>query len=160
MRASKQIKKSVMSCAIALASLAILTGATGSIAETTALPDPVTINTQSLITELEGMPKDKKSVNSFTHAKHATTYLIGNSKYTKPYSDDFTCLACHPGTTSPEQIAATPPAARLTAALEINGGPKKLKKYFHGICLTCHKAMKKENKATGPTSCKGCHKRQ
>ena len=40
------------------------------------------------------------------------------------------------------------------------GGPKKLKNYFHGICLSCHKSMKKAKIATGPTKFNHCHKRE
>ena len=44
--------------------------------------------------------------------------------------------------------------------LKVSGGPAKLKDHFHKNCLTCHKALKKEGKPTGPTSCKGCHNRK
>ncbi len=123
------------------------------------IPEIIEINTQAIAPPIPGLPKDKKQVKSFNHRQHATEYLPGNSEFSSSFSDDFTCKACHLQADTPESINSTPASVRLTESLDKNGGPNSLKKYFHNICLTCHKNMKKAKKTTGPTSCKGCHKR-
>ncbi len=125
------------------------------------IPQTININTQVNRADIAGLPKDRKHVNSFSHQKHATTYLIGKAKYSSnPYKDGFTCAACHPGDNSRAEILAITPSKRLAAALNKNGGPKKLKNYFHNICRSCHKKLKKAGLASGPTNCKGCHGRK
>ena len=71
------------------------------------------------------------------------------------YSNEFTCAACHIGVTTTEEVQSEAASQRQAEAVEQAGG---VKKYMHGICLDCHKSMKKAKIATGPTSCKGCHK--
>lgn len=123
-------------------------------------PEILTLNVQANHADLEGLPKDKKSVNNFSHRKHAEEYLKGNGGYgAQSFTDAFTCAACHLGATSREEVSGVAPKERLLKALNNKGGPEKLKEYFHGICQSCHKAMAKADKATGPTKCSGCHSR-
>ncbi len=134
---------------------------TGNKAFAKEIPKTININTQVNRADIAGLPKDRKHVNSFSHQKHAAIYLQDKAKYsTNPYKDDFTCAACHPDTKSPADILEIAPGKRLAAALNKNGGPKKLKNYFHGICRSCHKKLKKAGLASGPTNCKGCHGRK
>ena len=127
----------------------------------TGIPETINLNIQANHAEIAGLPKDKKAVNNFTHQKHATEYLKGNSKYaTQLFSDDFTCAACHLDAKKPADLTDSIAQERVVAALATTGGPKNLKKYFHGICLNCHKSMAKSKIATGPTKCNGCHKRK
>jgi len=130
-------------------------------AGTMAVPETLNLNMQVNHSDIEGLPKDVKSVNNFSHAKHANQYLKGNSAYAAtPFKDDFTCAACHLGSESRESITGSNPRERIMAALNAEGGPQKLKSYFHGICRTCHNNMKKAGIATGPSKCSGCHSRK
>jgi hypothetical protein len=148
-------------CGIALGVVLIGSSPGGAAQTAKDIPATININTQANRAEIAGLPKDKKHVNSFSHKKHAEIYLKGKSAYSKnPYQDDFTCAACHPGSASRAEILAATPSARLGEALNKNGGPKKLKNYFHNICRACHKKLKKAKINSGPTNCKGCHGRQ
>lgn len=123
-------------------------------------PEVIDLNAQQKFQQIVGLPADKKSVKSFSHAEHATTYLTGRSAYAaKPYPADFTCQACHQAFTEQEALLNSAPEARLAAALDANGGASNLKNYFHAICLECHKSMKKAAITSGPTACNGCHNR-
>ena len=133
----------------------------GNANQTKAMPEILNLNTQVNYADIVGLPKDKKHVNAFSHKKHAELYLKGKSKFSStPYQDNFTCVACHPGTTSREEILTASPSVELSAALSKNGAPKQIKKYFHNTCLNCHKKIKKAGIASGPTNCKGCHGRK
>ena len=123
------------------------------------IPETINLNIQANHASIAGLPKDKKKVNFFSHKKHAATHLLDNSEYLIPYTNDFTCIACHQGASSPEEIINSQATIRLTTALAIKG-PLKIKNYFHAICLQCHKSMEKAAKTTGPTKCKGCHNRE
>ncbi len=121
------------------------------------IPDTIDINIQATCADLPGIGKDKKEVKGFKHTAHAE-YVKGNQEFSdKPYTDDFTCAACHTGATDQAAITGQPPCDRLGNAVSANGGGKKYKNFIHGICLNCHKKMKKAKKTTGPTSCKQCH---
>ena len=129
--------------------------------ENKSMPETINLNIQTNHAEISGLPEDKKSVNNFTHRKHAEEYLPGNSAYAEnTFEDSFTCAACHAGTANAEEITGVIAQERLLASLNKSGGPKKLKNYFHGICLNCHKSMKKANMHTGPTKCNDCHSRK
>ncbi len=130
-------------------------------AQAKGIPQVININTQVNMASIKGLPRDRKHVNSFSHAQHAKVYLKGKEKYsTYPYTDAFTCSACHPGAKSAEALLSADPAATLGAALDKAGGSKKLMKYFHNICRQCHKKVKKAGIASGPTNCNGCHGRK
>lgn len=119
------------------------------------IPENIDINLQVSNPVLSAANKDSKSAPSFSHAKHATTFLINNSAHTSmAYDDQFTCTACHPGVVNGGDIGTQ--AAKQKQAEEVMkaGG---VKKYMHTLCLDCHKSMKEAVLATGPTSCKGCH---
>jgi len=125
------------------------------------LPETIDLNLQQTHPDIAGLPGDKRHVNGFSHKKHAEEYLKGNAQFSaNPYDDALTCAACHPGAKSGEAVMAEDSGKRLEAALDAAGGAKKMKNYFHATCLSCHKAMKKAKKATGPTNCKGCHGRK
>ncbi len=122
------------------------------------IPETVDINIQAVCPDLPGLARDKKEVKGFSHAAHAGKYLQGNQEFSdRPYTDTFTCTACHPGAASKSAITSQQPCERLAHALDANGGGKNYKKFIHGTCLTCHKKMKKAKKKSGPTSCKQCH---
>jgi len=147
-------------CSIALGAV-LFSPPTGGTAQARDIPPTININTQLNLPGIAGLPKDKKHVNSFSHQKHAETYLKGKAKFSSnPYTDEFTCAACHPGSTSREDLLSASPSTRLGEALNKQGGPKKLKKYFHGICRSCHKKLHKAGLKSGPTNnCKDCHGR-
>lgn len=120
-------------------------------------PETIDINIQATCPELPDIAKDKKEVKNFKHAAHAE-YLKGNQQFSAhPYTDDFTCAACHLGAGNQAAIVSQPACDRLGNTINANGGGKNYKKFIHGICVSCHKQMKKAKKATGPTSCKKCH---
>lgn len=144
--------------AAVLAAVAITASAQASDMENE-IPKILTLNAQPILTGTPDLPKDKKQVLSFSHQEHAFTYLKQIVDPSKGFKDDFTCIACHPNASTPEEIISVPAGQRLTTALKEKGGAKKLKKFFHDICLSCHKSLKKAAQKTGPTSCKGCHNR-
>lgn len=121
------------------------------------IPDTIDINIQATCPDLPGLTKDKKEVKGFKHAAHAE-YVKGNQEFAnRPYTDAFTCAACHPGTTDQATIINQPAGERLANTIGANGGGKNYKKFIHANCVDCHKKMKKAKKTTGPTSCKQCH---
>jgi hypothetical protein len=118
----------------------------------------VDINFQAKCPSMPGLPEDRKDVKGFNHKAHAKEYLKGNSSFSgAQYDDNFTCAACHPGSSSQDEIFKEPACDRLSGVLAAAGGPKNLKKYYHETCLGCHKNMHKAKKTTGPVKCKGCH---
>ncbi|OCC15509.1 hypothetical protein DBT_1256 [Dissulfuribacter thermophilus] len=122
------------------------------------IPETIDINVQARCQRIKGLPKDLKAVNGFSHRDHALNYLKGNSKYSpRPYKDDFTCVACHVGASDEKAIMGSDACKGLEDAFSSVGGPKKFKKFYHETCAGCHKAMKRDGKETGPTSCRGCH---
>ncbi len=116
------------------------------------VPEFIDINTQEACPDLEGLKKDKKSVKHFSHASHI--------KMLKQETKGFVCATCHKGAKSEDDILKSDKCKRMEVELKEAGGPAKLKDYFHSTCLKCHKELKKQGKATGPVSCKGCHSRQ
>jgi hypothetical protein len=116
------------------------------------------INLQAECPSIQGLPVDHKDMKGFNHKAHVKEYLTGNSSFSgAQYDDNFTCAACHPGTSSQDEIYREPVCDRLSGALAAAGGPQNLKKYYHKVCLECHKNMHKAEKTTGPVKCKGCH---
>ena len=126
----------------------------------TDIPKTVDIDTQALCPKMEGLSKNLKSVKGFSHKRHATIYLIGNSKYAAwPYDDGSTCSACHLNIKGQKDMASKDRCKGLRAALSRAGNPREPKVFFHKTCNGCHRNMKKAGIKTGPTSCKGCHGR-
>ena len=122
------------------------------------IPDKVDINLQAICPDIPDMPLDKKNMTGFSHRDHAEKYLPGNSEFAaRPYKDEFTCGACHPGIAKAKGMSKEKVCDRLSKAIENGGGLKNYKKFMHNTCITCHKNMKAAEKATGPTSCKKCH---
>lgn len=117
------------------------------------IPEYVDINLQATCPDLEGLKKDLKSVNHFSHAAHIEMLK-------KEHKDEFVCATCHHGAKSEDDILKSDKCKRLEKELEAVGGPAKVKNYFHSTCLKCHKDLKKQDKKTGPVSCKGCHSRK
>jgi hypothetical protein len=115
---------------------------------------PETITMQSAV-----FPEHTKGVVTFSHNKHNVDYKIACAECHHTYQDGKNvwkegdevkkCDTCHTGG-KPE-------------ASETKGMSKedKIKAYYfsaiHENCVGCHKALKKEAKPTGPTSCKECH---
>ena len=118
----------------------------------------VDINLQARCPSMQGLPEDSKDVKGFRHTAHAQEYLKGNSSFSAAqYDDNFNCAACHPGSSSENEIFREPVCERLSDVLANAGGPENLKKYYHDVCLDCHKNMHKADKTTGPVKCTGCH---
>lgn len=118
-------------------------------------PESLDINLQASSPQLATTNKDRKMVPGFSHAEHATKFLLNNSNHARrTYDDKFTCAACHPGVKSARDIRSGSGKQAQIDAVNQAGG---VKKYMHGLCLTCHKSMKKAKVTTGPTTCKGCH---
>ncbi len=116
------------------------------------VPERVDINVQAACPKMEGLKKDKKKVLNFTHKAHIEMLTEKGEK--------FVCASCHKSAAAEKDIIGVDKCERLKKELEMDGGPAKLKKHFHNICLKCHKDLKKAGKKTGPTSCKGCHNRK
>ena len=145
----------------ALTCSVVLVFGLGTMSHAGMVPDAVDINLQKTCSSIKGLPKDKKMVKGFSHKAHAETYLKGNEKYSiTPYTDEFTCTACHTGAKAVADLAGDGVCSGFQAAFEAHGSPAKFQNYFHKTCKGCHKAMKKDGLKTGPVSCKGCHKRQ
>ncbi len=84
-------------CSLALCAI-LSSPASSNAAQTQGIPQTIDINTQTNQADIAGLPEDKKYVNSFSHQKHMNTYLKGKAKFSQyPYTDEFTCTACHPG---------------------------------------------------------------
>ncbi len=146
--------------AAAALGLAVTTGGP-SPARAAAMPETLTLDLQQHHPEIKGLPGNKKHVAGFAHAAHADKYVPANAAYAAhPIKNGLSCTACHPSATSREALLADDPGTRLAADMKAAGGVKKVKKYFHKLCRSCHQAMKKAGKATGPTNCKGCHGRK
>ena len=115
-------------------------------------PEFVDINIQKACPDIKGLKKDIKSVSHFSHKAHIEAM--------EKDGKGFICAACHHGAKSEADIIGADRCRRIEKELDAAGGPSKLKDYFHGQCLKCHKDLKKDNKPAGPTSCKGCHGRK
>ena len=104
--------------------------------------------------------KHTKGLVTFTHKKHNVDYKIPCADCHHVYKDGKNvwkegdavdkCDACH-------SEAKAPKGDKSPKA-------EKIKKYYysaiHENCSGCHKALKKEGKPTGPSSCKDCHPKQ
>jgi hypothetical protein len=125
-----------------------------------AVPEKITINIQASCPQIADLDEDKKEVKDFSHRLHAEKYLSGRGSFAaSPFSDEFTCVACHAGAKSKQDLMAADRCERLSAAVAAGGGPKNYKQTMHGICQECHKRMQKAGeKAAGPTKCADCHK--
>lgn len=111
------------------------------------IPESVDINLQTANPALQAAHKDSKTVPGFSHAKHIAAMAAGPN-------DNSVCTTCHAGVATAEDIGTPAAKQRQVEAVEAAGG---VKNYMHGLCLDCHKNMKKDGIATGPTTCAGCH---
>lgn len=84
---------------------------------------------------------EKKPVVTFSHVKHA-----------KAVSD---CKTCHHTWDSKD----APKKCSECHAAKKDGKKIGIKNAAHKRCRSCHRDMKKAGKKTGPTPCKGCHKK-
>jgi len=115
---------------------------------------------ETMTMESKLFPTHKKSLVTFTHKKHNVDYKIPCTDCHHVYKDGKNvfkegdavqrCDACHSEAKAPTGADAP----KLSKA-------EKIKKYYysaiHRNCAGCHKALKKEAKPTGPTTCKECH---
>lgn len=128
------------------------------IVEAGTTPETLDINLQKQCSSIKGLPKDRKTVKAFSHEAHARNYLKGNEKYSlTPYTDEFTCSACHVGAKDQASLDKDAVCSGFDDAFEGYGGSAKFQNFFHKSCKGCHKAMKKDGLKSGPVSCKGCH---
>jgi len=119
----------------------------GTVAQGQTIPDEIDINLQQSNPALLSQGKDKKEVKGFQHAAHIETLSKGAQ-------DKDICLTCHKEVQHHSEIEREDRKERQRAVVSAAGS---IKKYMHGQCLACHRGMKKQKEATGPTSCKGCH---
>ncbi|MDY6987790.1 MAG: cytochrome c3 family protein [Thermodesulfobacteriota bacterium] len=108
--------------------------------------------------------KHKKALVTFTHKKHNVDYKLPCADCHHVYKDGKNvwkegdevkkCMACHSEAKAPKAKEGEP---KLSKA-------EKIKKYYysaiHENCVGCHKALKKDAKPTGPSTCKECHPKQ
>ena len=141
------MKRPVLALAVAALSVVFLFAVVNATQEC-----PETITMESNV-----FPTHTKGLVTFSHKKHQTDYKIPCTECHHTYTDGKNtwkegdavqkCDACH--------SEAKAPAGEQMSKEE------KIQKYYysaiHENCLGCHKAMKKEGKPTGPTSCKECH---
>jgi hypothetical protein len=113
-------------------------------------PDTITMDSKVFL-------KHKKALVTFSHKKHHVDYKIActdchhtfnDCKNVWKEGDDVQkCDACH--------SEAKAPKGEKLAKKEM------IKKYYysaiHENCKSCHNALKKAGKPTGPTACQGCH---
>jgi hypothetical protein len=83
----------------------------------------------------------KKPAVTFSHVKHAV-----------PVPDCKTCHHTFKGEGAPQKCSECHKAKKDGKKLDI-------KNAAHKTCRGCHRGMKKAGKKTGPTPCKGCHKK-
>lgn len=112
------------------------------------IPEHLDINIQQSNPALVSQWQDKKEVKGFKHLAHIEALR-------KATPDQDTCLNCHKEVQNHTEILLENRKEKQREVIIAAGG---IKKYMHGQCVTCHKSLKKQKKATGPTSCKGCHK--
>lgn len=129
----------------------IITGALiliGTTAQAQSIPTEIDINLQQSNPALAETWKDKKEVKGFGHLKHIEMLQNQNN-------GQDVCLTCHKEVNQQDEITAEERKPKQQKVIAAAGG---IKKYMHGQCVTCHKTLKKQKEATGPTSCKGCHR--
>lgn len=122
------------------------------------MPEKIEVNIQAACPQIADLEQDKKKVNDFNHKLHAEKYLIGKEVYsTNPYSDSFTCSACHLGSPNEQSIIGGDKCERLSSVIEKSGGAKKYKQTMHAICQDCHKKAQNAGDKSGPVKCSECH---
>ena len=84
---------------------------------------------------------------TFTHKKHNVDYQIDC------YNAD-----CHHHTL--RNVKEKQDLCRDCHKKQAEGDTPSKKDAFHKSCKKCHEDEKKENKPTGPTACKDCHKKK
>ena len=93
---------------------------------------------------------EKVTINEVQKRKPAVTF---NHKL---HADKFGCKECHHkwkgGDAIPQKCSNCHKAKK-------HGKIPKAMSAYHKRCKGCHKKMKKQGKATGPTKCSGCHKK-
>ena len=114
--------------------IAVFVAFTLAYAKVEAPTKPITIDSKDVF-------KEKKKTNVvFPHAKHKA----------------LKCQKCHHTWKEGEKIKKCDACHKLKKN-EKNKKQVGLKKAFHDQCVKCHKALKKDKKKTGPTSCTKCH---
>ncbi len=111
------------------------------------IPEHIDINLQKSNPVLAEQWKDSKEVHGFKHLDH-----IKVLKESSQQQD--VCLSCHKEVKASDEIQNTDRKEKQQQVVIAAGS---VKKYMHGQCVSCHKALKKQKETTGPTSCKGCH---
>jgi cytochrome c553 len=110
--------------------------------------------------ESKVFPEHTKGLVTFSHKKHNADYKVPCADCHHAYTDGKNtwkegdavqkCDACHTEAKAPSGADAP----KLS-------NEEKIQKYYysaiHENCVGCHKALKKEAKPTGPTTCKECH---
>jgi len=113
-------------------------------------PDTITLNSAL-------WPEHTKGLVEFSHKKHAEDYEVactechhkyeGGNNVWKEGDAVQKCEECH-----------TEPTIKGEKKLPEDQQKLNLKLAFHNNCVSCHKALKKEDKKTkAPTTCAKCH---
>lgn len=119
-------------------SVALVAAFTLAFAATKAPEQDITIHSTEVFKE------SKKGPVVFSHTKHKAAK----------------CVDCHHEFKDGKNVWQEGQEVKKCAAchkLEEEGKTLKLEKAYHNKCVDCHKKLKKEKKATGPTSCTKCH---
>ncbi len=71
------------------------------------------------------------------------------------------CGVCH-HVYSDEKQALVPADGEETGCMDCHQAKREahtpnLREAYHGSCNVCHRTLKKEGQAGGPTTCRGCH---
>ncbi len=111
-----------------------------------------------IMLENKGYKKDKKGPVKLTHKKHNVDFKIACAECHHVYKDGKNvwtegekvekCSKCHP--------VIWPKGKKKK-----KGVAMKLQNAYHKNCKTCHKALAKEDKPTGPfKKCTKCHEKK
>lgn len=147
-------KKIIISLIIALGAIAFLAFYKGSsLAQKETIPIEekvfIEIPEEILVYIPEGTKKTKEEV-IFPHKGHKTVdcTVCHHKAYETMAIKDCSVPGCHNNT------AVRSGSDSFYAAFHATSNEN------HRSCLDCHKMLKKEDKATGPTLCKDCHKKE
>ncbi len=144
------MKKSMLVLSVAVLSVVFLFAV---VSATQQAADTMTMESKLFSTHTKGLV-------TFSHKKHNADYKVPCAECHHAYADGKNtwkegdevqkCGACHTEAKAP----AGADAPKLSEE-------EKIQKYYysaiHENCAGCHRALKKEAKPTGPTTCKECH---
>lgn len=103
-----------------------------------------------------GLPEMLKIDNKYTNKKKGPV-VLSHKKHAEDYK--IACTECHH--TWKKEEAKQPKKCASCHKEEKQGKVLSLKGAFHKNCMGCHRELKKQGKATGPTTkCTECHQKK